>query len=43
MILLGAFCIDFSKFFLLKCDIKKDERGYTADAAKQKETRFKTF
>ena len=28
----GAFCIDFSKFFSLKCDTKKNERGLCVNA-----------
>ena len=43
MILLGAICIDFSKFFSLKCDTKKNERGLCVNATTQEETRFKTF
>lgn len=40
--LLGAFCIDFSKFFSLKCDTK-NERGLCVNATTQEEIRFKTF
>lgn len=43
MILLGAFCIDFSKFFSLKCVTKKTKEAYSANATTQEEIRFKTF